>query len=751
MAKTSKVGTHAAELLQEIRDNFEYCVRYWQEIRDEGDKDMRHCSGDPWEEKDKAARKDAGRPCVAFDELGQYCNQLINDVRQNKRAVKVDPTGAGANEKTSEFRANLIRQIEYASKAQAVYSGVMENVTQRSYGYARVSKRYIADDSFDQELVILPIQNPNSVWIDPDCKQRDRSDMEYAFIVDSVRKKDFAKRWPKAQITNFSTEMIQAHPLWVKDDFIQVAEYWRVEKEPRTLLSINTDAGAMHVFADELEDAVVDNDSVTIPKAHALPDGIQVPKGKHELLNSRESHKKTVVQYITNGVEILEENPQDGQYVPIGCCFGKEKYIDSGGGSKLVIESLIRLARDAYMAYCFTQTAGLELVGMMPKALWTAYEGQFEGHEDEWKNANRSPIPFLQAKAKTEATGEEILPLPTWNHWDAPLQAVEVQTENFKRAIQSALGMYNTSVGKHDTNAQSGVAVRALDDQSSQGSFHFIDNFDGFLEHIGRILDDLIDSTYDSVRDVGTRSPSDEHKLVHINEHFKDPTTGEEYHYAVGSGRHSVSITTGPSSTSQRDAASTFADNLAQNQVIFPRIADLVVKLKDLGPIGDEIAKRLTPPDIAQQQAGQEPLPPAAQAKMTQQQQQLIQQAQVIQELQAQIAAKMPEVNAKIQIAGMQEDTKRQEVQAQLRIAELQAGVQASVAKLETLVDSIQHTLGLQNEAADRAHELTMAQQQQQHDAQQAQQAQQADAQQATQAQQASAQAAQSGPQQQAA
>ena len=586
----------------------------------------------------------------------------------------------------------------------------MENVTQRSYGFCRVSKRYVSDDSVDeQELVILPIPNPNTVLIDPDAKQPGRRDMTWAFLLDNLRTKDFKKRWKNAEVLDFSTEIIQQLPLWLKEDSIQVAEYWRIESEPRTRLKLDIHGGFV-CWEDELEGAEVTDDEAICSKPCELPDGVTVPKGRHKILARRDSQVHSVMQYITNGVEILEENPQDGRYIAIAACFGKERYVNDGAGDKLQIESLVRQARNPFMAYCYAQTTSMELLGMMPKALWSCYEGQFEGHEDEVASAGHAPIPFIQFKAKTEETGEEILPPPQWNHWDVPLQSVEVAAESYKRAIQSSMGMYNTSVGKHDTSAQSGVAVRELDDQSSQGSFHFIDAFDGFLEDVGRILDDQIDYVYDTPRDVGVRMPNGDHKVVRVNEAFTDPQTGETYHYRLGTGRHSVSISTGPSSNSQRQAASEFADQLAQNQMVFPRIADLVVKLKNLGPIGDEISDRLVPADIAARKGGA-PLPPQAQQMMSQQKQQLMQQAALIADLQKQLEAKLPEIQSKQAIAALQEETKRQDIQAQLRIAELQAGVQSSIAKLEAMVGSIQHSLELMDSQADRDHEATLQQQ----------------------------------------
>lgn len=124
-------------LLALIRNRFDYVQDAWQDIRREGDQDMRYVSGNPWPEAEKIAREKAGRPCLVMDEISQYTNQLNNEIRQNKRAVKVVPRGYGANDSTADFRGNLIRQIEYKSNAQSAYTCGFENMCNRSYGAGR--------------------------------------------------------------------------------------------------------------------------------------------------------------------------------------------------------------------------------------------------------------------------------------------------------------------------------------------------------------------------------------------------------------------------------------------------------------------------------------------------------------------------------------------------------------------------------------------------------------------------------------
>ena len=95
----------AAEFLQKARDRFKYCLEAWRDIREEHDLDVRFLAGNQWDATELRISKDKRRPAIVLDALTQFVNQLINDVRMNKRAVKVMPMGAGANDKTAS--ANL--------------------------------------------------------------------------------------------------------------------------------------------------------------------------------------------------------------------------------------------------------------------------------------------------------------------------------------------------------------------------------------------------------------------------------------------------------------------------------------------------------------------------------------------------------------------------------------------------------------------------------------------------------------------
>jgi hypothetical protein len=90
-------------LLQEIRDRRTAAEQEWGPVQEEAKKDKLCIAGKPWQAMDPdgyEAAQDAKRPALALDELGQYINQTVNDVRANPRGLKFAPTGDGADDKT---------------------------------------------------------------------------------------------------------------------------------------------------------------------------------------------------------------------------------------------------------------------------------------------------------------------------------------------------------------------------------------------------------------------------------------------------------------------------------------------------------------------------------------------------------------------------------------------------------------------------------------------------------------------------
>jgi Phage P22-like portal protein len=362
------------EILDEIRERRTYATRAWEDIRKEGQKDVMCLAGEVWEAMDPGGlsqRVDASRPHIACDELGQYINQVANDVRQNKRAVKVTPIGNGANDKTADFREALIRQTEYRSNAQRdVYSPIFEDALQRGYGFGRVKAQYVSDTSRNQELMLEAFPNPDVVTVDPDGAMLapDCSKIDYAFILENYSRKKFKREFKDAQIVDFADEHLRLAPDWFQGDHLTVAEYWTIDRVPRRVVFLKADP-ANGVFVKDL---------TRVPKDSEIDDERMVPV-------------PYVCSYLTNGVELLtkpgqktKRQPWPGKSIPIFSCFGKVLYVQTGAGTQRRLLSMVRLARDPFMLYCYIRTCEAEAIGGVPRTTWVGYEGQFRGHETEW-------------------------------------------------------------------------------------------------------------------------------------------------------------------------------------------------------------------------------------------------------------------------------------------------------------------------------------------------------------------------------
>ena len=688
--------------LKDIRETVKADRDAWFETQQEANTDMLCVSGKVWEAMDPEGlriRQDRKRPALNLDELGQFTNQLINEVRANKRAIRVTPIGYGANDKTATYRQNRIRQIEYRSNAQSAYTPMFENAVQRSYGYLRITAQYVNDRpnpdkltaaDFEQELLIKPIVNPNTVIPDAAGVMSDGSDMQHITVTETLRKAEFERKYPDADPVNFE-EGIALAPGWIKDESVTVGEHWCVESKPKTLLLVD--------FGDGQPQGVM-SDVYAKLKAHG-----QTGTVKRE----RAVQFPSVKQYLTNGLEILDTVDWPGKYLPFVQCLGKVIYLNDGGQTKRVILSLPRLARDPAMLYCYVRTCVAEAIGGVPRATVVGYEGQFAGFDAEWQKANHEPVAYLQAKAVTDATGNQVLPLPQRQSWDPPIQNLEIAAESARRAIQSAIGSMPLPTQAQRQNEKSGVALQRITETTQKGQFHFIDHFEEAIARTGVILEDLLPYYDDTAKDVTVRRPDNETEMIRINDP-NDPESVPVNEDGQGVGLHDVTISTGPSKDSEREAASDFASGLIQNQALpqivgpqkMSKIIALGIKLLDVGPVGDEIANVIDPPPAENGQPD-----PAQTQQMMQQAHAVIQAGQQhIQSLEQQIATEQVKQQATIQKAQIDSDK-------EIRLQEMRDATSIAVAKINALAKGVIVDAEAQNEALatgqEQAHELAMS------------------------------------------
>jgi len=691
--------------LKELHEAFDYATDAWRDIREEAKIDMRYIGGDPWHPDDRTMRENAGRPVIAMDELGQYVNQIVNDVRQNKRAIKVTPLGNGANDQTAALRADLFRQIEYRSNAQQAYTTMFENAVQRSYGYLRVKPQFVSARSRHQELIIEPIMNPDLVTPDPDAIRPDVDDMKYLFNQESWSQTEFKKQFPKAKVQDFSTELMGQVPRWVKDERIMLAEWWRITMTPKRLVYFDVPARVqpgqppqppreLDLFEDELD---------------KKPEGARI-------VGDRMADVPVVTKCLTNGIEILEEETWPGRYIPFVACFGKILYVDSGAGPEKTILSAIRLARDPEMLYCYCRTAEAEEVGMSTRFPYFVREGSLSNAEaDKLAQSTHEPVAFIQVKATSDNLPPGQMPeMPVRNPFEPAIAALETGAEATRRAIQAAMGISPLPTNMQRDQRLSGVSQKELESSAQKGTFHFVDHYEAAITRTAVIVDDLIQHYYDAARDLVVRKPDDTPIQVRVNDPAQPVPQGPEAKPSpygsvptLTDGEHDMTLSSGPDFASEREAANDYADTLVQNlQTIAAvsgpqaaaKVMALSVKLKDIGPLGQEMADIISPQDQPQ-------IPPHVQAMVQQLQQQN-------QELKA--AADANQTKVAIAQEKNEFDLQIQAIKAQtsITVAEIGAKSAQMVADVKAQIDVLAQLIGTAHEErlAEKEHAHTAAQ-----------------------------------------
>ena len=654
---SKNTGTKEQDRLAHIRSEFVYFRSYWRENYDEGAKDMDCMAGIP----PKEFSDDRGsRPCIWPDETSQYIKQANNNLRQNKRSINISPRSEDAEDKDAEHRQAYIRGIEYASKAQSVYSTVFESCTECGFGFARL-KLIVTGPKGEQEPRICRIPNWSTVYLDPDAMEADFSDQNGCFVLESMRESVFKRKFPKAKKQSFTSEDRQVAPDWLQGDSIVVAEYWSREE-----------------------------------------------------IDAKNGEKKyKVKQEIINGVEILEESEWIGSWIPILPMLGEEIYIKSGGQSKRRIMSMIRRGRPAQHMMAYIASQEQEEFSMAPRAPYMGWKGTF--NPEQHKNLHKDPRGYVEFTVPIDWEFQTMGPpqLPQRQPYEPQIQAYEMAYERWRRSHQAAIAGNPLPTDAQKVNEKSGIALEKIQDAGATGAFHFTDNFVRFLHNSGLQINELITklAELDSLPEhiLGRNKKDEDVRIKVVKDGFVPPESSEQLpeanYFFAHRGQFEVSIGDGPSYQSQREEGAAFADKIweiaSELQLPAPvtmKLLALATRLKNVGALGDEIAELLSPPD-------QNNLPPQAQAAIAQLQGQLQQAMAEIQQMRLEKMGKLIEMQAKSALADKEFVTRMSEAdkdrETKLAVAEI-------TTKAQNISERIAAVEDLMQQFHAQAHELAM-------------------------------------------
>lgn len=655
------------DILATARERLALAEEAETDIRLQALDDLNFRAGEQWPANVQQDRNRDGRPCLVINRLPQFVQQVTNDQRQNRPAIKVHPVDDLATEDTAGVIQGLIRHIEYNSNADVAYDTAFESAVTGGFGYFRIITDYSDPESFDQEILIKRIRNPFSVFFDPYSQEPDGSDANWVFIVDDMSRDDYRAQFPNSKLASSDTnwsDIGNDQPGWIKSgDSARIAEYYCKEFKEETIHLLST---GLTVRDAELHDALAKAQAANLP-AHVV--------------RSRKTRVPIIKWYKLNAIEILEQTEWPGSYIPIVPVYGSELYING----RRILESVVRNAKDSQRMYNYWASAETEAIALAPRAPYMVAEGQIEGYEEIWETSNRSNHAYLPYKPTTIA-GQPAQP-PIRQTFEPAVAAITNARMMAADDLKSTTGIYDAAVGAQ-SNEVSGIAIQRRAGQTQTSNFHFVDNLTRSLRHAGRILVDLIPRIYDTARAARIIGDDGEQKVVRINDPNNKDESGRPLLYALDVGRYDVTVDTGPSFASKRqEAAASMMDLTQKYPQIMQLAGDLLVKNMDW-PGAQEIAERIKktlPPGIADDPKQQQ-IPPQAQAQMQQMSAMIKQLSSHLDEATKVIETKKLDLEHRERIELM-----KTQAQIEMKLAEL--GTKSSIALLQEEVGAISHRL----------------------------------------------------------
>ena len=576
-----------------------------QSNRSEALEDLKFAAGDQWPTEIQNSRNLEARPCLTINKIDPYIRQVTNQQRQARPRIKVHGTNTSSNEKLAEILTGVIRHIEVNSDADQAYDTAFDYSVRMGWGYFRVITDYIRDDSFDQEIYIRPIDNPFTVYFDPNSILPDGSDADRCLITTVIEKKIFQEMYPDADLGSFTYRGTGDDSAeWIMKDDIRIAEYFYTERKAAKLVQLSDGTA---VYKDELP-----------AKEILAMAGITI-------VSERESMRKQIKWCKLTAMEVLEERTWPGKYIPIVPVYGQQLVIES----KRKKYGLVRNAKDPQRMLNFWQTSITESVALAPKAKWLMAEGQDEGHEMEWASANIKSSPVLRYKQK-DIEGVPA-PAPTRLQPEPPPAGILAASASINNDLQAVLGIFDPN--QMPSGNLSGKAINGQQQQIDLTNFHYFDNLTRSIRYAGKILLDLIPKIYDHERVMRIIGYDNQPELVVLNQRTVDDAGVTKILNDVTVGEYDVVMETGPGYNSKRqEAVANMMPLLAASPDLMKVAGDLIFRNMDF-PGADIIADRLAASNPLANVDEKSDIPPQVQMQLAQSKQMMEQMQQQMQQM----------------------------------------------------------------------------------------------------------------------
>jgi len=653
------------------------------------------------------------RPMLSISLLAQPIQLILNQAAQAKLGIDLHPVSESANSELAEVKQGLYRRIERDSNAHQARLWALDRAIQCGRGWYRVNTKWDedGDDPLDQEISVERIYRQDCVYIDPAAVEPDFSDARWGIVVGWVPLETFQEEFPGVSVPTGDTEFLawsKEEPEWArmdgtdKDKAVLVAEYFY---------------------------KIHDRETVEI----------KTGKGKDERTIKRTMDRVRVKYCKVNGQGVFDRQDWAGRYIPLIPVIGRE--LQPFDGEKRWV-GLVRGARDGQKFANYSASNVVEAMALEPKAPWVMAEGQDEGFEDEWDQANTRNFPRLRYKPTT--VDGQMAPPPQRSMADGSKLTLALQSFSMARdLVQTATAVHEPSLGALPArkDAQSGRALLALQQQADAGTGDFLQNLSQIsMRYEAIVVLDLIPAIYDRPgRVTQILGEEDDPKMVMLGRPFMPnkeglpeelppqqpgmppmPMPEQAKEYDLSKGKYAISVSVGKSyQTRLQEGQSEIGEVLQAQPNLMPAIGATYFRFRDF-PGSKEIAEILKKmrdqqyPFLSDQD---DQSSEALQAQLQQAQTKLEELEQQLQQATQALETEQAKQQATVQKAQIDAEAGAQKAQVDAasaaQIAQIKQETELQIAKLKAELEIVKEQIKgeqvLKQQVVGQAHAVGMA------------------------------------------
>ena len=549
------------EIVKEALERFETASDGWSDIYEQSVADVSFIDDDEGQWEDSVRESRHNRPCLTFDKLSASVDRVVGGQMAQMPSVKVRAAEEG-DEDIAEVYQGLIRQID--QRGIQAFKTAFKFAVKSGWGCLLVDHDYIDDVSLDQDIILREIKNPFSVLLDPIIQAQHVQEARFGFMFEDMERQEFSRLYPDAESYPGESDFTTTGNMdsWVSEDFVRVADYFRITLEEKTLVQLS-------------DGRVLDLEEVQPVRDELNLQGITLGK-------TRKVQKRKLERFKISGMEILEEVECVGRFIPLVPMFGKTSNING----KYITRGIVRKAKDAQRLYNYSRSVAVEVTALTPKQPYFVTPAMIKGHESKWKNMMVSNDPVLQFNfdqgqkpyRESPAQGSPGL-----------LQDAQFAAED----IKATTGIFDANIGQQGQET-SGVAIGRRQFQGEMSNFEYQDQLIDSMELAGRIMIDMIPAVYDTERSIRIIGEDEREETVQVNKTLMDAQTGTFVKTMdLNVGNYDIKIASGPSFTTRKqETAEQLSSMIAQNPAMSQLVGDILFQNLDLVG-GDEAIKRL--------------------------------------------------------------------------------------------------------------------------------------------------------------